>query len=102
MKKENVTYRWTFEEEDGIEVVCDKEEIIRISEDVVIRIDTDTGMNVEKVACTSKGELVYIEELLHINIDEKVGKLFDIEEIPNLSAIGLLTKLANLTLGREG
>ncbi|MCJ7991124.1 hypothetical protein MUB15_20615 [Priestia sp. OVS21] len=57
MKKENVTYKWTFEDEDGVEVVYDKEEIIRISEDVVIRIDTDSGMNVEKVACTSKENL---------------------------------------------
>lgn len=100
MKKETVTYKWTFEEEDGIEVVYDKEEIIRISEDVVVRIDTDSGMTVEKVACTSKGELVHIEELFHINIDEKVGESFDIGEIPGLSATGLLTKLANLSLGR--
>jgi hypothetical protein len=101
MKKENVTYRWTFEDEDGVEVVYDKEEIIRLSKDVVVRADTDSGITIERIAETSKGEIVYIEELFHLYLDEKISKSFDVGEIPNLSAVGLLTKLANLTLGRE-
>ncbi|MCU7712614.1 hypothetical protein OK414_02000 [Priestia sp. JV24] len=102
MKKENVTYKWTFEEDGEVEVVYDKEQIIRLSKDIAVRADTDSGITIEKIAETSKGEIVYIEELFHLYLDEKISKSFDVGEIPNLSAVGLLTKLANMTLGREG
>ncbi|CAK8583168.1 hypothetical protein [Priestia megaterium] len=101
MKKENVTYKWTFEEDGEIEVVYDKEQIIRLSEDIAVRTDTDSGITIERIAETSKGEIVYIEELFHLHLDEKVSNAFDISEISNLSAVGLLTKLSNLTLGRD-
>ncbi|MGR6336423.1 hypothetical protein ACU5CE_00945 [Priestia megaterium] len=101
MKKENVTYKWTFEEDGEVEVVYDKEQIIRLSKDIAVRADTDSGITIEKIAETSKGEIVYIEELFHLYLDEKVSETFDIGEIPNLSAVGFLMKLANMTtLGR--
>ena len=94
MIKENVIYKCVLDDE----VFYDKEEVIWISEDIVIKKDVDSGITIDKVAKTSKGHLVFIEEIFHISINEKVVDLFDINELAGLSAFGLLKKLTSLSL----
>ena len=97
MKKENVIYKCVLDDE----VFYDKEEVIWISEDILIKKDLDSGIIVDKVAKTSKGHLVFVEEIFHINVNKKVVDLFDIDELAGLSALGLLIKLVDMTIGRD-
>lgn len=95
-----VTYRYDFGEGD---TVFEKHQVIEISEDVLIKVSkvSEAGITVDRVAKDRKGNYVYIEEILQVHVDEEAIEKFDIEELCGLSAIGLLTKLSNLTLGRD-
>ena len=95
-----VTYRYDFGEGD---IVFEKKQVIEISEDVVIRVskEMESGIMVDRVARTREGYYVYVEEIMMLHVDEEAIANFQIEELYDLSAIGLLTKLSNLTLGRE-
>ncbi|MED4060253.1 hypothetical protein [Priestia megaterium] len=95
-----VTYRYDFGEGD---IVFEKKQVIEISEDVVIRVskEMESGIMVDRVAKTREGYYVYVEEVMLLHVDEGAIANFQIEELYGLSAIGLLTKLSNLTLGRD-
>ncbi|MEM5008498.1 hypothetical protein ABEP42_27195 [Priestia megaterium] len=95
-----VTYRYDFGEGD---IVFEKKQVIEISEDVVIRVskEMESGITVDRVAKTREGYYVYVEEVMLLHVDEGAIANFKIEELYDLSAIGLLTKLSNLTLGRD-
>lgn len=95
-----VIYKYDFGEDD---IVFEKQRIIEISEDVVIRIskEMESGIMVDRVARTREGYYVYVEDVTTVRVDEEAMEKFDIEELCGLSAIGLLTKLSNLTLGRD-
>lgn len=95
-----VTYRYDFGEG---EIVFEKKQVIEISEDVVIRVskEMESGIMVDRVAKTREGYYVYVEEVMLLHVDEGAIANFQIEELHGLSAIGLLTKLSSLTLGRD-
>ncbi|MFL7944503.1 hypothetical protein ACKA0G_29040 [Priestia megaterium] len=95
-----VTYKYDFGEDD---VVFEKKRIIEISEDVVIRIskEMESGIMVERVAKTREGYYVYVEDVMTLHVAEEAMEKFEIEELEGLSAIGLLTRLTNLTPGCE-
>ncbi|MEJ9310372.1 hypothetical protein P4655_03260 [Priestia megaterium] len=95
-----VTYKYDFGEGD---IVFEKKQVIEISEDVVIRIskEMESGIMVDRVARTRDGYYVYIEEVMMLHVDEKAMKEFHTAELKDLSAVGLFTKLANMTLGRD-
>ncbi|MEM5003204.1 hypothetical protein [Priestia megaterium] len=95
-----VIYRYDFGEGD---IVFEKKQVIEISEDVVIRVskEMESGIMVDRVARTREGYYVYVEEIMMLHVDEEAITNFQIEELYGLSAIGLLTKLSNLTLGRD-
>ncbi|WP_176586316.1 hypothetical protein [Priestia megaterium] len=95
-----VTYRYDFGEGD---IVFEKKRVIEISEDVVIRVskEMESGIMVDRVAKTREGYYVYVEEVTLLHVGEEAMENFEIDELYGLSAIGLLTKLSNLTLGRD-
>ncbi|SDE84011.1 hypothetical protein SAMN04487777_13218 [Priestia aryabhattai B8W22] len=95
-----VTYRYDLGEG---EIVFEKKRVIEIGEDVVIKVskEMESGITVDRVAKTREGYYVYVEEIMMVHVDEEAIANFELEELYGLSAIGLLTKLANLTLGRD-
>jgi hypothetical protein len=95
-----VIYKYDFGEGD---VVFENRRVIEISEDIFIKVSkvTEAGITVDRVAKDRKGNYIYVEEIMQVHVDEEVMENFEIDELYGLSAVGLLTKLTNLTLGRD-
>lgn len=98
MKTEQIKIRWYFEDDD---ISYEDAEVIFIDDNTILYLDDDSGLVLEKIARTSKGEVVFVEEIAHLNSYDETIKKLNMKDIANLSAIGLFSLIAELAGGNH-